>query len=114
MSAVGQTLRGIRAALRAHKGIVVLATLRVSVFNLFVPVVILSIARKPADFFTFNPWLRRLPDYLASGDDPWTKKLDFLTGMALAWTSANSDIEGVEWGVIYDVPTLAQILATSF
>ena len=35
------------------------------------PVAILSTVRKPYDYFTFNPWLKRLPEYLAS-PAPWS------------------------------------------
>jgi len=106
-----QALRGIAAAVRARWKIVLLVTAAVSIFNLVAPVVVLSIARKPADFFTFNPWLRRLPEYLAS-DEEWSKKLSFLANMALAWTSADGE-DGALWGFIIDVPTLAKVFAMS-
>ena len=64
------------------------------------------------DFFTFNPWLRRLPEYLAS-EEPLGKKLSFLSNMAIAWVSADNGGEGIEWGFILDVPTLFRILLTS-
>ena len=35
--------------------------------DILVPPLVLSLARKPLDVFTFNPWLKRLPEYLASG-----------------------------------------------
>ncbi len=65
------------------------------------------------DFFTFNPWLSRLPEYLASDEVPLTKKLAFLSNMAIAWFSADNHVEGLEWGFIIDVPSLARILFTS-
>src|SRR5262249_56530169 len=77
-----------------------------------VPIVVLSIARKPVDFFTFNPWLRRLPEYLASSE-PLEKKLSFLSNMALGWASADNGGEGIEWGFVLDVPTLFRIVLTS-
>jgi len=110
--AVAQTFRGIAAAIRARWKILLGVTGLVSVFNLTAPVAILSLARRPPDFFTFNPWLSRLPEYLAS-QEPLSKKLSFLFNMAIAWVSADNGGEGIEWGFIIDVPTILQILATS-
>ncbi len=110
--AAAQTFRGIAAAIRARWKILLGVTGLVSVFNLTAPVAILSLARRPPDFFTFNPWLSRLPEYLAS-QEPLSKKLSFLFNMAIAWVSADNGGEGIEWGFIIDVPTILQILATS-
>ena len=110
--AVALTFRGIATAIRARWKTVLGVTAIVSVFNLAAPVAILSIARRPADYFTFNPWLSRLPDYLRS-EEPLEKKLSFLGNMAIAWVSADNHVEGIDWGFIIDVPTLAQILVTS-
>jgi hypothetical protein len=112
LSAIAQTLRGIGAALRARAKIVWGVTAAVFVFNLAAPVVILSIARRPVDFFTFNPWLSRLPEYLRS-DETLSKKLSFLGNMAIAWASSDNKVEGIEWGFIIDVPTIVRILLTS-
>jgi hypothetical protein len=112
LAAIAQTLRGIATALRARAGLVWGVTAAVCVFNLAAPIAILSLARRPFDFFTFNPWLSRLPEYLAS-DEPLTKKLSFLSNVAIAWVSADNKVEGIDWGFIVDVPTLAQILLTS-
>lgn len=112
LAAVARTLRGIAAALRAGRKIVWGATAAVLVFNLAAPVAILSVARRPLDFFTFNPWLSRLPEYLAS-EEPLAKKLSFLSNMAIAWVSADNKVEGVDWGFIVDVPTLFRIFLTS-
>ena len=110
--AVALTFRGIATAIRARWKTVLGVTAIVSVFNLAAPVAILSIARRPADYFTFNPWLSRLPEYLRS-DEALEKKLSFLGNMAIAWVSADNHVEGIDWGFIIDVPTLAQILVTS-
>lgn len=113
LTAILQTLRGIGAALRSGPRIVLAAAAAVTVFNLLVPIAVLSIARKPVDFFTWNPWLRRLPEYVAS-DELLEKKFSFLSQMALGWASAdNAGGEGVEWSFVLDVPTLGRILATS-
>jgi hypothetical protein len=112
LTAIVLTLRGMSAAVRAEKRIVWGTTAAVALFNLVAPVAILSIARRPFDFFTFNPWLRRLPEYLGS-DEPLAKKLSFLSNMAIAWVSADNKVEGIDWGFIVDVPTLGRIILTS-
>src|SRR5947209_3831386 len=108
---IRQTLRGIWSAIRERWKVVLLVTAAVAVFNLVMPPLVLSIARKPVDFFTFNPWLKRLPEYLQS-DELLSRKLSFLTNMALAWMSADGE-DGPIWGFIIDVPTLAKVFAMS-
>jgi hypothetical protein len=112
LPAIAQSLRGVATAIRARPKIVWGVTAAVFVFNLTAPVLILSIARKPVDFFTFNPWLSRLPEYLRS-DEALEKKLSFLANMAIAWASSDNQVEGIEWGFIVDVPTLVRILLMS-
>ncbi len=115
-AAIARTARGIGAALRSRWGVVLAAAAAVAAFNLVAPVAILSVTRRPPDFFTFNPWLPRLPDYVAS-DQPLQDKASFLSNMAIAWVSAdNKDsggVEGVDWSFIVDVPMLGRILLTS-
>jgi hypothetical protein len=110
-AAIAQTLRGIAIAVRAQAKVAWLVAAAVFAFNLATPVVILSIARKPPDYATFNPWLPRLPEYLRS-EEPLTKKLYFLATMTIGWVSADGP-DGVDWGFIVDVPTLARILLIS-
>src|SRR5437660_503985 len=109
---IAQTLRGIWVGLRSGKRVVLAVTGAVFVFNLVAPVAVLSLARRPPDFFSFNPWLSRLPEYLAS-EEPLAKKLSFLSQMAIAWVSADNKVEGIDWGFIVDVPTLARIVLAS-
>lgn len=104
---VRQVFRGIFTAIRAHKAIAFCAALVIAAFNLLAPIAILSIARKPADFFTFNPWLPRLPGYLMLSE-PLTQKLAFLSELKVAWVSADGP-DGPVWAFILDVPTLARI-----
>jgi len=89
LAAIAQTLRGIGVGLRSGKRVVFGVTGAVFVFNLVAPVAILSVARRPPDFITFNPWLSRLPEYLAS-EEPLGKKLSFLSQMAIAWAGSPS------------------------
>src|ERR1700676_3517386 len=81
LTAIGQTLRGTAAAIRSRAKIVLTVSAAVSIFNLAAPVVILSIARRPVDFFTFNPWLRRLPENLPPAET-LSKKPSFLSNQA--------------------------------
>jgi hypothetical protein len=110
---IGNTFHGIAAAIRSRSTVFWGLTAGVALFNLAAPIAILSIARKPPDFFTFNPWLSQLPGYLASDEDSLAKKLAFLSNMAIAWFSADNPVEGLEWGFIIDVPTLFRTAFTA-
>jgi hypothetical protein len=61
MRRVAEALRGAGAALAAHPGVFASVTLAVAALNVLAPVAILSAVRKPLDYYTFNPWLKRLP-----------------------------------------------------
>jgi len=111
-NAIGQTWRGISAAVRSRARVFLGVVAAVAAFDLVAPVTVLSLARKPVDFFTFNPWLRRLPDYLLSSE-PLTAKLSFLAQLTIAWVSADGGAEGIDWGFILDMPTVARIVGTS-
>jgi hypothetical protein len=110
-TAIAQTRRGISAAVRSRAGVLVAVAIVVAVFNLVAPVLLLSLVKRPADFFTFNPWLQRLPDYLGS-PEPLSRKLPFLAHLTIAWVSAEGK-EGIDWGYIVDVPTLLRIVCTA-
>jgi hypothetical protein len=111
-SAIAQSWRGISTALRSRARLALAVAAAVTAFNLIAPVALLSLARKPVDFFTFNPWLRRLPDYLLSGE-ALTAKLSFLSHLTIAWMSAEGATDGIEWAFILDVPTVLRIACTS-
>jgi len=115
MKTASKAVRGIAAAIRARWKVGAAVALGVFILNLFLPVVVLSLARKPVDSFTFNPWLSRLPEWLASGNVPPTRKFEFLSQLALAWFSAEADnpVAGREWGFIVDVPALVRFIFTS-
>jgi hypothetical protein len=74
------------------------------------PVLVLSVARKPVDYFTFNPWLKRLPAYVVSSTIPLEQKLEKLPALALFWFSADSPYGGTDWGFAVDVTDAARIL----
>lgn len=109
----GEALRGAWMALAAHPGIFAAVTLAVAALNILAPVAILSAVRTPYTFFTFNPWLSRLPEYLASGDVTIGEKLRKLPDLALFWFSADATYGGAVWGFAVDVADLGRILLAS-
>jgi hypothetical protein len=78
--------------------------------EILLPPAVLSAARRPVDFFTFNPWLPELPRFLAASDVTWQRKLDFLPGLALFWFSADSPFGGTDWGFAVTVSDLARFV----
>ena len=100
-------LRGLAAALRARTKTFALVAAGVFWLDILVPPAVLSLARKPIDFFTFNPWLKRLPEYLASGKGSLAERLERTWGLALFWFSADSPY-GVDWGFAVTVSDLAR------
>jgi hypothetical protein len=110
---MGEALRGAWAALAAHPGIFATVTLGVAALNVLAPIAILSAVRKPFDYFSFNPWLKRLPEYLASDEAALGEKLAKLPDLALFWFSAGSTYGGAEWGYAVDVTDVGRILLVS-
>lgn len=111
LGGVGAVGRGIVRAVRARPAVVALVAAAVVALDVFLPPLVLSIARKPWTFFTFNPWLKRLPEYLASSA-PWSEKLDFLSRVALFWFSADGDYGAPEWGFAVDTMDVLRFLLT--
>jgi hypothetical protein len=111
--ALRQAVAGIRAAIGARLKLFMAVATGVFALDLLLPPLVLSLTRKPVDFFTFNPWLRRLPDYLLSNQASIGTKLDFLLRLALFWFSADSPYGGVEWGYAVDPSDLLRFLFTS-
>jgi hypothetical protein len=60
------TLRGVFTAVGLRWRLFTVVAVSVFLLDILVPPLVLSLARKPVDFFTFNPWLKRLPDYFAA------------------------------------------------
>jgi len=110
---IGESLRGAWTALAAHPGIFAAVTLAVAALNIIAPVAILSAVRTPFTYFTFNPWLKRFPEYLASGDTAIGEKLRKLPDLALFWFSADATYGGAVWGFAVDVTDLGRILLVS-
>ena len=107
-----RALRGIAAGLRGRPGTFTAAAAVVFALAILGPPLVLSLARTPVDYFTVNPWLKRLPAYLASPEVPIRDKLAKLPDLALFWFSADSPY-GVDWGFAVDVRDLVRIALTS-
>jgi len=76
------------------------------------PPLLLSVTRTPWTYFTFNPWLKRLPEYLTS-PVPWAEKLGFLSRVALFWFSADGPYGQPEWGFAVDGADVVRFLLTA-
>ena len=112
--AAAKSIGGLVTAIGARPKVFVAVGLGVLVLDIFLPPVFLSLTRKPWDYFAFNPWLSKLPEYLSSSDVPLQSKLEFLPNLAVFWFSANDRIGFVEWGFAVDVSDLMRFVFTSF
>ncbi|HEU4370916.1 MAG TPA: hypothetical protein VFV05_22060 [Methylomirabilota bacterium] len=112
LAAVVDMARGLAVTLRARPGSFLAAGATVFGLSILLPPLVLSVFRKPVDYFTFNPWLKRLPEYLGS-DIPLPQKVAKLPDLALFWFSADSPFGGTEWGYAVDVRDLGRLLVTS-
>ena len=102
--------RGIAAGLRARSGVFLAVAAGVIALEVLLPPVVLSVARRPIDYFTFNPWLPELPRFLSASDITWQRKLDFLPNLALFWFSADSPFGGTDWGFAVSVSDLLRFM----
>lgn len=100
---------GIGQALRARRGLFVGVAALVLALDVLVPVLVLSIAREPVDFFTVNPWLANLPEYLASGKGSLGERLGRVWELALFWFSADG-VFGIDWGFAVTTADLARFI----
>jgi hypothetical protein len=104
--------RGVTAAVRRRPGLFVVIATGVLALDVFLPPLVLSLVRKPWTFFMFNPWLKKLPEYLAS-DAPTGQKLDFLSRVALFWFTADGPFGVPEWGFAVDTMDVVRFLGMS-
>jgi len=102
-------LRGIRIAVSAQRKVFLLATAAVFVADIAVPPLLLSLVRKPVDFFTFNPWLAKLPEYFRSGAGSLDERLAKVWGLALFWFSSDNPY-GIEWGFAVTLADLSRVV----
>ena len=110
---VTATVRGIGLALRDRARIFAGVAFGVFVLDLLLPVLVLSLARGRFNHVAINPWLARLPEWLRASDISMTRKLEFLSDMALAWVLGNNPMGEGDWGFIVDVPSLARFIFTA-
>jgi hypothetical protein len=105
-------LRGIAAAVRRRPVTTLGVVVGVFALHVLLPPLLLTVTRKPWTYFAFNPWLKRLPEYLASAT-PLGEKLDFLSRVALFWFTADGAYGFPEWGFAVDAMDVARFLAMS-
>lgn len=110
---VTRIVRGIAAALRSRWGVFATVTAAVLAIDLFLPPALLSIVRKPFDYFAFNAWLPEFPHYLVRPDVSIQQKLEFIPNLALFWFTADSPFGGVDWGFAVTVGDLFRFLLLS-
>jgi hypothetical protein len=103
--------RGTAGAILARPGLFVTVAGAMVVLSIMLPPIVLSMVRKPWTYFTFNPWLKSLPSYLAS-DAPLSQKVDFLSRAALFWFSADGAYGAPEWGFAVDTLDLVRMVVT--
>jgi hypothetical protein len=108
---MGRVARGVSAAIRARPGTFLGVAAAVFLLDVLLPPLVLSLTRKPIDFFMVNPWLKKLPEFVASSQVPLARKLEFLPGLTLFSFSADSPY-GTEWGFAVDVSDLGRFLLT--
>ena len=111
-ASIGATARGIGRAVRIRWAAFALTIGGVLALDVFLPPLLLSLVRTPWTYFTFNPWLKRAPEYLASGR-PWGEKLDFVSRVALFWFSADGPYGQPDWGFAVDASDLARFGVTA-
>src|ERR1700747_2108361 len=105
--------RGIAEGLRSRPGVFAAVAGAVLAIDLLLPPALLSLVRKPFDYFAFNAWLPELPRYLMRSDVPLQQKLEFIPNLALFWFSADSPFGGVDWGFAVTVGDLLRLLVLS-
>ena len=108
----GAVVRGLRSAIRARPFVFAGLAAGVLAVHLVLPPLVLSVARKPADYASLNPWLPNLPAFLASSEMPLGTRLSKVWNLALFWVSASNPY-GTEWGFAVDVADLVRMTAAS-
>ncbi len=113
-SAGGRALGSIWDAIRARPLVFGSVALAVFALNLVLPLAVLSFARKPWDYFSFNPWLSQLPGWLASPQASFGRKLEFLQNLSVFWFTASSPYDAPEWGFAVGVRDLVRWAFVAF
>src|SRR5207245_9508684 len=103
-----RVLRAPARAIRGRAGIFVLIVAGVVAMNLVLPPFVLSVVRKPYDYFSINPWLHNVPSWLASGEATASRKVDFVWNVAVLWFVASGEYDAAEWGFTVTVADIAR------
>jgi hypothetical protein len=109
LEAIGRPARGVIRAVRARPGTFVGVALAILLLDVMLPPLLLSVVRGPWTYFTFNPWLKKLPEYLMS-PAPLSQKLDFVSRVAVFWFSADGPYGAPEWGFAVDTLDLVRFV----
>jgi hypothetical protein len=112
VTAPGVMLRGVMRAVRARPLLFILVALGMFAVHVLLPPALLSVAKKPCDYFTFNAWLGGLPSYLSTDPAPLGVKLGKLWNLALFWFSSSNPY-GTEWGFAVDTGDLVRMMFAS-
>ena len=107
---LGGTLGAVWRAIRARPFLFLGVALAVILLDVFLPVVVLSVFRKPYDHFSFNPWLVHAPQWAMSPAVPLARKVEFLSDVSLFWFIASSPYDAPEWGFSVGVQDVARFL----
>jgi len=91
---LGTTWRAVRTRPYVFLGVAIAVIL----LDLFLPVFVLSVFRKPYDHFSFNPWLVHAPQWALSPHVALARKVEFLSDVSLFWFIASSPYDAPEWG----------------
>ena len=105
-----RVIRGILRAVGGHLRMFLTVVVAVVTLSILGPPAVLSLARKPVDYFSFNPWIKHLPGYIFSPTVPLARKIEKVPAFALFWFSSDSPYGGTEWGFAVDVADIARIL----
>jgi hypothetical protein len=109
LEALRRPARGVIRAVRARPGTFVGVALAILALDVMLPPLLLSVIRGPWTYFTFNPWLKKLPEYLMSSA-PLSQKLDFVSRVAIFWFSADGPYGAPEWGFAVDTLDLVRFV----
>jgi hypothetical protein len=112
MRAVTTALRGIAGAVRRRPVTALGVVVGVFALHALLPPLLLTVTRKPWTYFAFNPFLKRLPEYLTS-PAPLSEKVDFMSRVALFWFTADGPYGFPEWGFSVDAMDVVRFLAMS-
>src|SRR2546422_8981923 len=93
METTVRVLQATVRVIRRRAGVFVLVVAAIVALNLVLPPLGLSVARKPYDYFSINPWLHNLPSWLASGEATASRKADFLWNAAGLWVGGSGEAD---------------------